>query len=164
MGIDRYHINTGLDGFCLLDKITKSRPDRINGQAVLENSNACLVIEALAQLGAMHTRFLCDFTRHAFLLKIDEFKLDGFKTELNQGLPTKQQDPISISRQGVMVMEAQLLINTQSATSYDLKAVFDSGQRFLGRFSFATRAYGHQFDEKKLKTHYTRMFKCLTGI
>ncbi|MFH2059951.1 MAG: hypothetical protein ABIJ59_13735 [Pseudomonadota bacterium] len=151
METDRLDINTGMDGFILLKGIRSVSLEQINGWACFYNATAFEAIEALAQLGAMHARFLCDFDRHAFLLKINHF--NGFnKTNFT----------------GDFDLQGKLVVKTQSAFTYQLTAgsVATFGEKSIcsGEFSFAVLNYNQRFKQGVLKAHYRKVFLCLSNL
>ena len=72
---NRIKINTDLEDFVLIDRITEAESAKISGIKSFSDSPAYLGIESLAQLGAYHVRFLTRFERHAFLLKITHCRM-----------------------------------------------------------------------------------------
>ena len=141
-------INSGLDTFVLLDRVSECTAESITGEVRLPGREAYLVMEALAQLGALHVRHQCGFEKHAFLLKVNRFDwTDPAEAEW-------EKEPCRL--------EGSRLVDTGSASVYDLSA--RSGERFLGRgeFAFAVIDYDREFKKEKLKNHYQGIFKCLS--
>lgn len=147
METDRLTINTGMDGFILLKGIRSVSLEQINGWTSFCNSKAFETMEALAQLGAMHARYLCDFDRHAFLLKINHF---GGLNKINF---TGDSD-----------LHGTLLVRTQSAFTYKLTAVSGEESICSGEFSFAVLDYDQRFKKGVLKAHYRKVFSCLSNL
>jgi hypothetical protein len=143
---DRYDINTGLKGFQLLKGITDADDKTIRGWTIFSHAPAFLSMEALAQLGGMHARYVCGFDFHVFLLKIDRFE------NLNEPVLNGKFD-----------MSGKLLVKTQSAFTYLLKGVSEENVCVSGKFSFAMQAYGERFKQDLLQDHYKRVFSCLRG-
>ncbi len=145
METDRVSINTGLDGFVLLKGIKTVSSKTILGWTQLVENQSFLAMEALAQLGAIHARYLCDFNFHAFLLKMNRF---------DQMAPIIANDPLDLT--------AKLLVRTQSAFTYGLKAVSNNETICNAEFSFAVLPYDQRFKKQELKAHYKRIFTCLS--
>ena len=78
----RTSINTGLNGFILVDRSIQAGKQDISGLKTFANAPAYLGLESLAQLGAFHVRYITEFKRHAFLLKIGNEKAKA-KEQLN---------------------------------------------------------------------------------
>lgn len=143
----RILINSGLNGFILLDEIKDVKQESILAVKTFHNDPLYLGIEALAQLGAYHMRFRNDFARHAFLLKINFFQVIG--------------DEIL---DGKYFLEG-ILGNQSSATySYDLTAREKNGFQIKGNFLFAMREYDQEFSRGQLEGRYRRQFSALTNI
>lgn len=145
METDRISINTGLDGFVLLKGIKTVSPQAISGWTQLVENQSFLAMEALAQLGAIHARYLCDFNFHAFLLKVNHF---------DQMAPIIMNDPLDLT--------AELRVRTQSAFTYGLKAVSNNEFICNAEFSFAILPYDKRFKKQETKAHYQRIFTCLS--
>ena len=139
------HINTGLDGFILLNGIRRVNQTRISAWTRFNQDHEYLGIEALAQLGAIHARYLCDFEQHAFLMKINFFDL------------VQQWDPALACD-----LQADLLVKTQSALRYQLSAQTNGRKLCFGQFSFGLVEYDQRFQKHELKAHYKRIFTCLS--
>ena len=76
--VNRIEVNTRLESFVLLDRISEAGDETIKGRKKYYNDPVYLGIESLAQLGAFHVRFINDFKIHAFLLKINHCKIMPF--------------------------------------------------------------------------------------
>jgi hypothetical protein len=139
----RININTGLDGFGLVDAVTEVGNNRIEGLKRFADDPAYQGIEALAQLGALHVRFLNHFDRHAFLLKID--RCTGPNRSLNGGL----------------VLSGKLIHHSKRAFSYHLEACFERHAVVEGDFLFAVIDYDETFKKQFLKSHFQKKFLCL---
>ncbi len=139
-------LNSGLDGFVLLDAITESGSEAITGYKRFTGAPVHLGIESLAQLGALHVRILTDFEKHAFLLSIKRCSMrDG--QELN----------------GCLRLSGDLISRSTSAFSYRLRAMGDGGETVIeGEFLFAVVDYDDNgFKRDALREHYQRVFSCL---
>jgi hypothetical protein len=103
-----------------------------------------LCIEALAQLGAMHVRYVNDFKKHAFLLKINRF------------------GPSAVSTlSGTYILTGKCVSQSNRAFVYALAATGDSGECICGEFMFAVVDYDKNFKQEILTRHYRRLFSCL---
>jgi hypothetical protein len=143
-------INTGLERFVLLDEITQVTPKYIKGSMHFSKAPIYLGMEALAQLGAMHVRYLVGFEKHAFLLKIKSFsQASGFKTD--EHLSGRYQ------------LSGKQVSKSSNAFSYDVRAEKNNTVCFKGEFIFGTVDYGNGdgFKRKAVETHYKKVFSCL---
>jgi hypothetical protein len=137
-------INTGLNNFVLLDKITHAEARNISGIKTFSNAPAYLAIESLAQLGAFHVRHLIGFERHAFLLKI-----------------TRCLMPAHEKLNGTYELSGILVSRSISAFSHILQAGKGDRIQIEGEFMFATVDYDQSFQKEKLMDHYRSVFSCL---
>ena len=137
-------IKTGLDHFLLIDKISGIDKDRISGERKFLKDPVFLGIEALAQLGALHVRYLFDCNKHAFLLKINKCtflknkKLNG--TYKINGLLTGKSDRSFL-----------YLLNLSDSSNKIIDA----------ELTFSTIDYNAVFKKDILKGHYEKVIKCL---
>jgi len=141
---DELTVNTGLGGFVLIDEITETGTDSINGIKRFSNSPAYLGIESLAQLGAYHVRFLTRFERHAFLLKITHCRM-----------------PAEQVLDGRYLLHGTLMNRSDSAFVYTLKAKKESDSLIYGEFLYGTLDYNDNFNKEVLQNHYRKVFSCL---
>ena len=144
--MERVDINTQMDGFHLLTSVTDLDKGIIGGTAAFVDQPAFVVMESLAQLGALHVRWLCDFSKHAFLLKVERFSLPG-------------ESRIS----GTLELSGRLLVRSQAAFSYDLTASGVWESPLMGRFLFSVKEYDDTFGKEVLTTRYRKVFRCLTS-
>ena len=143
--MDRIEIHTGMAGFHLLSSVTRVDDQSIRGRAFFADQPSFVVMEALAQLGALHVRRLWDFSKHAFLLKVEGFSLP-------------RQERIS----GTLALAGTLVARSQAAFSYDLGAG-GGKDAFTGRFVFSVTAYDDRFCGPVLQKRYKEVFACLTS-
>ena len=141
---NRIEVNTGLDDFVLLDRITESGDEIITGEKRYYNDPAYLGIESLSQLGAYHVRFINDFEIHAFLLKIGHCRVIGSKI-----------------LHGEYLIDGRLINRSKSSYSYFLRAKKKDQVQIEGEFLFSTLKYNDNFNKKILQAHYRRVFSCL---
>jgi hypothetical protein len=137
-------VNTGLNAFMLIDRIIQVGEQGISGIKTFSNAPAYLGLESLAQLGAFHVRYVTEFQRHAFLLKIERCAVHE-----------------QVGLDGTYKLSGNLLSRSASAFSYILQAEEGGGVRIEGRFLFATVAYDQTFKKKTLQEHYQKVFSCL---
>jgi hypothetical protein len=140
--MNRMDINTGLDQFLLIDRITQVGPETIHAEKAFSNAPTWLGLEALAQLGAFHARYLTDFSRHAFLLKIVSFQV-----------------PTGPDLNGDFALFGSLLSQSRSAFAYDLQAEQDGKTQWKGEMLFATVDYDQRFQKCRLENHYRNLFE-----
>ncbi|MFZ2444714.1 MAG: hypothetical protein WAW37_00010 [Syntrophobacteraceae bacterium] len=143
--MDRIVLRSGLSGFVLLDEIRDAGPDTVTGCKRFERAPLYLGIEALAQLGAFHVRYLVDFAKHAFLLGVKRCSLP----------PVEELD-------GPFRLSGKLESRSSAAFSYRLGGVGEGGTAMEGEFLFALAEYdGAGFGADILRAHYRKVFSCL---
>jgi len=142
--INRIKVNTGLEDFVLLDRISETGAATIAGKKKYFNVPVYLGIESLAQLGAYHVRFINDFEIHAFLLKISHCHVIGSKI-----------------LHGEYLIDGRLINRSKSSYSYCLRAKKKDRVQIEGEFLFSTLKYNDNFNKKILEKHYRRVFSCL---
>ena len=140
----RVEIHTGLNSFVLVDRIVKLGKANIEGVRHFSNSPVFCGIESLAQLGAMHVRFITDLEKHAFLLKINHCGIASRK-----GL------------EGSYQLYGKLVARTGRAFSYWLEARLGCEKSITGEFLFATIDYGNPFKREVLQDYYQKVLACL---
>lgn len=138
-------IRSNLPGFVMLDGIREVGPDFITGFKRFDRAPLYLCIEALAQIGAFHARFLVDFQKHAFLLGVKSCALPS-------------NDELSGEYQFIGRLDSR----SSSAFSYSLTATGEDGASMEGEFLFALADYGEAgFNRDILQAHYRKVFSCL---
>ena len=137
-------INTGMNGFIMLDEITAVTGSHIMGRRYFSHSPSYLALESLAQLGAFHIRRLIDFSRHVFLLKIVSCSL-----------------PTGVALDGNYLLSGKLISRSDAAFSYLLKAEMEERVAIVGDFLYASIDYDTNFKNKTLRHHYRKLFSCL---
>jgi len=142
--MERMTINTGLDGFVMIDKITHIRPESISAVKRFSYSPPHLAIESLAQLGAFHVRHLIALERHAFLLKINHCS-------------TVSEDLLT----GKIRLVGRLTGKSEAAYAYHLQAEKDNLILLDGEFLYGTVEYDTSFNQEILQQHYRRVLSCL---
>ncbi len=147
-------INTGLEKFSLIETITRVEPECIEGGICFSNAPVFLSMESLAQLGALHVRYLIGFKKHAFLLKIKRFSPETCSLEAG-ALEDRQ---VLNGRYRIL---GQLTGQSSQAFSYKLLLKKEERLFFTGEFLFGTVEYGDKFKRTSLENHYKRIFACL---
>jgi hypothetical protein len=142
--VSKIEINSGLEDFVLLDRISETGAATIAGKKKYFNDPVYLGIESLAQLGAYHVRFINDFEIHAFLLKINQCAI-----------------PANHILNGSYLLKGTLVSQSKSAFCYALQAGKGNKVQIEGEFLYATIDYDHMFNKKILQAHYRRAFSCL---
>jgi len=139
-------IRSELQGFRLIDRISRADRDEIRGSCTLRGGPVFTLIEALAQLGALHVRWLTGFSKHAFLLKIG-------RCTLPEGVPAA----------GACLLTGRRIAHSETTFAYHLKA--ERGETVLmeGEFVFTTIDYDERFAQNTLARHYRMLFSCLSS-
>jgi uncharacterized membrane protein YoaT (DUF817 family) len=137
-------INTGLNGFVMLDRVLEVNTSHIVGARSFSDDPVFWGLESLAQLGAYHIRHLTGFSRHVFLIKIDQFSLP----------------PGEVMR-GEHLLYGNLLYQSDSSFLCHLKAETENKTVMEGKFLFAAVDYDHNFQSDNLRHHYASVFSCL---
>ncbi|MBP8646496.1 MAG: hypothetical protein KBH99_10315 [Syntrophobacteraceae bacterium] len=131
-------------GFLLLDRILEVDTNLIVGEKTFRGDPAYLGIEALAQLGAYHVRFLNDFGKHAFLLKIQSCTL-----------------PEDSAIEGSYRLYGEIQAVSASSYCHRLEARREETVGWGGVFLFSSIDYDDRFKKDLLQTHYRKTFSCL---
>jgi hypothetical protein len=137
-------INTGLDGFIMLDRIKTVNSSYITGTRYFSDAPVYLGLESLAQIGAFHVRKLVDFSRHVFLLKIAQCSL-----------------PADQVLNGEYMLTGSLISRSDTAFSYRLNAELENKAVIEGHFIYASVDYNQNFRKEALRRHYQEVFSCL---
>ncbi len=139
------NIRTKRDDFEMIDRISAVDSRHIEGIKTLEGCPVAMVIESLAQLGALHVRFITAFKKHCFLLLIPHLEI----------LDTS-------ALHGSYRLYGSLTAESKRAFSYTLRATRRNRDCLKGRLVFGTLDYDARFRRERLAKHYQRMFACLT--
>jgi len=137
-------INTGLKGFVMLDRVLEVSTSYIAGARSFADDPVFLGLESLAQLGAYHIRYLTGFSRHVFLIKIDQCSF-----------------PLGGILRGEHLLYGNLLHQSDYSFLCRLKAEKENKTVIEGEFLFAAVAYDHNFQSDNLQRHYAGVFSCL---
>jgi hypothetical protein len=141
---------SGLDGFQMVDRITHLGDRRICGCKRFFGTPRYAGLEAMAQLAALHARYILDFKRHAFLLKITLCRL-----------------PAAGLLDGSYLLEADLLEQSSRAFAYRIEGRRPDEFRLQAELLIGTRNYDERFKQAILEPHYRKMMACLhnaTGL
>ena len=134
-------ISSRLKHFKLLTNIDQCADNHICGSAVLDGLPRYTVMEAMAQLAALHVRICLDFEQHAFLLKI----IDG---------QWPNQNPLC----GLFLFTAEQLGQSQNAFSYAVKAEGQVDALILdAKLLIGTTPYSSKFEKNALRSYYQQM-------
>ncbi|HAJ26967.1 MAG TPA: hypothetical protein DCG53_06930 [Syntrophus sp. (in: bacteria)] len=137
-------ICSGMSGFVLIDRIIEIGPDKIMAGKAMKRAPIFSGIEALAQAGALHTRYLNDFDRHAFLLKIQRCSLP----------PGRELD-------GEFLIRGVLAGRSAASFLYRLCLEKNGWPAMEGEFLIGTVAYDFRFPRGILEKRYRDLFACL---
>ncbi|SIO34487.1 hotdog family protein [Halodesulfovibrio marinisediminis] len=136
-------IHFDVDRFIMLDSITHYAAETLTAEKEFVDAPAYLALEAMAQTGGLHFRKCMNFSRHAFLLSIQQSPL--LPVETFSGCATT-----------IVVQTAM----TKSTAAYDIS--FTCQQLHIeGSFLFGSTEFGEQFSKDSLTTHYRELFQCL---
>ena len=139
--MDQIDINTELDSFCCIDKIFDLTDRSIKGSYSVEPRHKFTAIESLAQLGALHVRYLTNFEKFVFLLKVVKFNLPDFTN-------------------GSFNIDCEIIANSSGAYSYKLMA--DNGSENINsHMIFGVREFDNSKMYTSCKSHYEKVFRCL---
>jgi|GEM_PF-1343760 len=139
------NVRTKRDDFKMIDRISAVDSRHIEGVKTLDGCPVAMAIESLAQLGALHVRFITAFKKHCFLLLIPH-------------LEVLETSPLHGSCQ----LYGSLTAESKRAFSYTLRATSRNRDCLKGRLVFGTLNYDERFRREHLANHYQRMFACLT--
>lgn len=142
--MDDVIIHGGRADFRLIDRIRNVTPHGLDGEKKLVSEPAWCVLEAMAQLAALHVRYLKDFSCHAFLMKVTRMRL-----------------PAGQRLDGKMSLEARLRHQSDRTFSYRVVAGIGSAAPLGGDILISTVDYDDSFKQAHLETHYRKLFACL---
>ena len=137
-------INSGLNSFLMLDCILDVSDSRIIGTRSFSSVQPYLILESLAQLGAIHVRRLTDFSKHVFLMKIVRCFI-----------------PMKTGIDGECLLSGDLAGRSNSSFRYFLKAEKDGVTTARAELLYAALEYDKNFKNEILHDHYARVFSCL---
>jgi hypothetical protein len=137
-------VHSGLDGFVMLDRVLEVGVSNITGTRIFSHAPIYTGLEALAQLGAYHVRYLTGFSRHVFLIKIAHCCLPPEKV-----------------LEGEYVLSGNLISQSDTSFCYRLNADKKGKTLMEGEFIFSSIDYDHNFKKDTLHHHYAEVFSCL---
>ena len=137
-------ISSGLAHFRLIDRFTKISVEGMRATVMFDRYPPYAGLEALAQVAALHARYVLQFERHAFLLKIRDWRM-----------------PVSETLDGTFDVEATLGGQSSHAFMYDAIARGPNGTAFSSQLLIGTKAYDERFSKERLKKHYQTLLATL---
>ncbi|MEI7590866.1 MAG: hypothetical protein WCJ49_06110 [Deltaproteobacteria bacterium] len=141
----RIVVDTKKDSFLILQSITNLTPTNIVGKCTLKDMSYFLALESCAQLGAFHIRYLEQFNRHAFLLKIKSFSV-VMPQAVNQEL----------------VIVGDMTARSNDVFSYTITIKCESISTIAtGFFLFAVKEYDNELEKVNFRKYYEKAFSCL---
>jgi len=132
-------VNTGLSGFSLLSRISEYSGEEISAYADLLDAPSYLGLEALAQAGAYHARFLCRFERQAVLLMVRDCCI-----------------PAEETLTGRCHLAGCLRNRSASVFSYGMSAEIGGVRVLEGELVFSAVPYNSDFREEILRSYYEK--------
>lgn len=145
-------INTGLTSNLMIKEIQGFHSSRIWAISDINNANGPIffpVLEAMAQLGALHVRYLNNFQWHVFLVKVAHIILP---------------DRLPVPTNAVINLQADMLGNSDRSFSYRIQAWEKNHVVIEGDFWFSTIDYDERFNAAALQPHYRDLWTCLTSV
>jgi hypothetical protein len=140
-------INTGLASNLMIREILAVHPARIQAAADTKNAAAIFpLLEAMAQLGALHIRYLDNFQRHVFLVKVGHCML-----------------PRQFPADEVISLQADMQGKSDRSFSYRIQAWEKDHPVMAGDFWFSSADYDERFNAAVLQQHYRNLWTCLTS-
>ena len=136
-------IHFGVDRFIMLNRLTTCTETTLIAETEFSDAPAYLVLEAMAQAGALHFRYCMDFCKHAFLLTVQEAPLLNVQSFSGRATICVTQNAI-----------------TDSTAGYQSTFTIDN-HTLTGDFLFGSAPFGDQFSRDSLTTHYKKLFQWL---
>lgn len=130
----------------LLDRIIDNQLSKIEAIKVFHDDPAYLGIESCAQLGAYHARFLLNFCRHVFFMKLKSCNI-----------------PFTENLSGKYHITGNLLAKSSDVYSYSIKMHKSNLLCQEGVFIFAVSDYNDHFQKDYLKEYYQSVFSKLSN-
>jgi len=141
-------INTGLATNLMIRKICNFDSSRI--RAILNTNNTptlFVILEAMAQTGALHARYCGDFQRHVFLVKVAHCILP-------EHLPANEAINLQADIQG----------KSDRSFSYRIQVQARNDVIMEGDFWFSSIDYDERFNAAVLQQYYRDLWTCLTSV
>ena len=140
-------INTGLMSNLMIKEIQEVHSSCI--QAISDTSDVPTIfpiLEAMAQAGALHARYLSNFQRHVFLVKVAHCALP---------------DHLPVSE--VISFRANMRGRSDRSFVYHIQMREKNRVVMEGDFWFSSADYDERFNAKLLQKHYRDLWTCLTS-
>lgn len=134
--------------FVLLDSLDRFDSQTLEATRRFRGAPLWQGLEALAQAAALHQRLSCDFSRHAFLLGVEECLFGAAGDEPLDGAAT-----LRVALSGA----------ARSAASYAAALLLDGRPRLQASLSIGLVDYDTRFDAAALSRRYRELFQCLTN-
>ena len=128
-------INTNLDDFRMFDTIEEINIFYIITKKTFNASMSFLFLEFIAQTSAFHTRFLTNFSKQAFLLKMEDFDYSMEKLS------------------GEFIIKATLLAQTDTTYHYEIDCL-NRNLQLNGKILISTIEYDENFKKVKIANYY----------
>ena len=163
--MERIEIRSGLNDFLLLDRIVECGEDKLKAEKHFFCPEQYMPVESCAQAAAFHVRYLCNFDRHTFLLKINYLKgltVPGswFFAEEKQDPEEKSLHPVT-GIQGRVNIRAEKISCSQSTFAYQVRVSRGEDLLIQGELLIGTTEYSQDLPEERLKPYYQEAFACL---
>jgi len=112
-----------------------------------KDSTLFVVLEAMAQVGALHARYFDNFQRHVFLVKVAHCILPDH-------LPARE----------IIKIQADMRGKSDRSFSYHIQAWGKNHVVMEGDFWFSSIDYDERFNAVTLRHHYRDLWTCLTSV
>ncbi|GEM_PF-519888 len=163
--METIEIRSGLNDFLLLDRILECKENKLEAEKYFSCPEQYLLLESCAQAAAFHVRYLCDFDRHAFLLKIKYFQGltvpgSGFQVEDHEN-PERYNYTQGLEIQGRVDISAEKISSSQTTFAYQVLAWQGEEVLVRGELLIGTTEYNQDLPEDRLRPYYREAFACL---
>lgn len=138
------NINTGLEKFRMIDQLIAVDDSGLEAEKSFKHEDNFLIIEALAQLAALHVRKKISFEKHAFLLKVQNCVVFD-KAEL----------------QGKYNLYASLNAESKLGFMYETTAELENRPVVKAKLIIGTIDYNNKFRTEDLRDYYQKVYECL---
>lgn len=134
-------IHSRLKHFTLVARIEYVSGSHIGGEVRFKQMPPFGVLEAMAQLAALHVRHRLKLERHAFLLKVNHSLWPA-------------QDMV----EGNFAIWADLYSQSSNSFAYQVHARGAGGVTFFSDLLIGTKTYDNQYRKDALQAHYKKIF------
>ncbi len=138
-------LRTHQRAICMLDSIDACDENSVTATRKFAKGSSFFLLEAAAQVCALHVRWHQKFNCHAFLLSVTE------------AAPLPPKDAAGIGR-----LEAERKSVSQRAIIYQVEITIPRVPPVAITLTIGTVPYGQRFQADRLKHHYQRLFASLT--